>query len=128
MYKIGSRTATIKTQFEGVHNYPDAPDEVSYLRYPHRHIFYVTVELDVFSDDREIEFIMLKHKLNQWLNTQKNSVGVIELGTTSCEQMGERIIRCLAAVVEGQKERELVVAVSEDNENGANVYGSISAE
>jgi len=31
--------------FEGEHCYPDAPDEVSYLRNVHRHLFNVRVEM-----------------------------------------------------------------------------------
>ena len=45
-------------QKEGIHKYPDAPDEVEFLRYPHRHIFKFKVQIDVEHDDRDIEFFI----------------------------------------------------------------------
>ena len=47
-------------QKEGIHKYPDAPDEVDFLRYPHRHIFHFKVQIEVFNDDRDIEFFIFK--------------------------------------------------------------------
>lgn len=123
--RVDSITTTIKTQFEGIHCYPDAPDEVSFLRYPHRHIFHVIVELDVFDDDREIEFIMAKHKLNKWLEAKKDFNGVVQMGTTSCEQMAKAIITFMADIVPSGNKREIFVTVMEDGENGATAYGQI---
>ena len=34
-------------QKEGIHKYPDAPDEVDFLRYPHRHMFHFKVQIEV---------------------------------------------------------------------------------
>ena len=41
-------------QKEGIHKYPDAPDEVDFLRYPHRHMFHFKVQIEVYNDDRDI--------------------------------------------------------------------------
>ena len=52
---------------EGIHKYPAALDDpklatgdeydVSFLGYPHRHIFHFKVGIEVFHNDRDIEFI-----------------------------------------------------------------------
>ena len=47
-------------QVEGIHQWKDA---TNYLRHPHRHMFHFRVELSVTHDDREVEFIKLKHEL-----------------------------------------------------------------
>src|SRR5574344_266709 len=81
----------VKTQFEGIHKYPEAPKEVEYLKYPHRHIFYVEVEIETFHDDRELEFIMVKHALDEYIGVNK------DMGRISCEQIAKRIqqfIKC----------------------------------
>ena len=50
-------------QKEGIHKYPDAPAGVEFLKYPHRHMFHFRVEIEVFHDDRDIEFILFKREL-----------------------------------------------------------------
>jgi len=50
---------------EGIHKYPAALEDpkledVSFLGYPHRHIFHFKVWIEVFHDDRDIEFIQFK--------------------------------------------------------------------
>ena len=47
-------------QKEGIHKYPDAPEGVEFLKYPHRHMFKFRVAIQVFHDDRELEFILFK--------------------------------------------------------------------
>ena len=69
-------------QKEGIHRFPEASknpkfatggwDDVSFLANEHRHIFHFRVELEVFHDDREIEFIQFK----RWLeNLYKEGTG-----------------------------------------------------
>lgn len=103
-------------QFEGIHCWPNCPiEEVSYLRSPHRHIFHVKAYKQVFHDDRDVEFIWLKHRiqefLNNWLQHSTHTTApVYDLGPMSCEMIANKLIdefnlsRC---------------EVSEDNENGA---------
>lgn len=105
----------VRGQFEFCHRYADAPEEVAYLRNLHRHMFNYEVELEVFHDDRELEFIMVKHMIESYLNDCKS----FWLDTTSCEQMAKFIgshLRNLYGF-----ERDLSVSVFEDNENGAKV-------
>lgn len=109
----------IQTQFSGVHMWPDAPAEVSYLRNLHRHMFHVTVKVDVFHDDRELEFIMLKHHVEALIK------GFLEdpdkwPDTTSCEQMAADIAKSLQETYGVTRSYE--VTVSEDGENGAIVF------
>ena len=50
-------------QKEGIHCYPDAPKGVEFLKHPHRHMFHFRVDIEVFHDDRDIEFILFKREL-----------------------------------------------------------------
>lgn len=97
-------------QKEFIHQYIDAPTEVEYLRYPHRHIAHITVKIEVFNNDREIEFIMLKH----WL---EKSLEIDKLTNRSCETIAETILAAIQAKY--GKNRDAEITVSEDNENGA---------
>ena len=103
----------VKTSFEGLHQYVDAPEEVSFLRQPHRHMFDVEVEMDVFHDDRELEFIIVKRALNDFLQNKSFDI------QSSCEQMCEAIIEFL---IDRFGERQMIVSVYEDGENGGKVY------
>ena len=105
----------VRGQFEFCHRYANAPQEVAYLRNFHRHMFNYEVELEVFHDDRELEFIMVKHEIEDYLKDRETNW----LGTTSCEQMADSI-GCILRAKYGF-DRELSVSVFEDNENGAKV-------
>ena len=120
---VRSTTITCKTSFEGIHRFPDAPPEVGYLRNPHRHVFYVEVEMDVYHTDREVEFISAKHAIDAFLRTHFDMNGVWQMDTLSCEQVAELIMDFLEERYCRVKQRAIIVTVSEDNENGATVYG-----
>lgn len=113
------RTITVQTQFEDVHCWPDAPEEVSFLRNPHRHMFMVTVEMEVYSDDRELEFIMLKREIDTFIREEITKLPI----SKSCEQMAELIGQYLKTVY--GFDRGLNVSVYEDGENGATIYYDI---
>lgn len=119
-------TIFCKTQFEGIHFYEGAPDPVSYLKSAHRHVFGVQVELQVYDDDREIEFIMLKHKINQWLN-QRCVEGVWPMAGRSCEMVAKELADAIANEfgIDFPKSRKFSVTVDEDGENGASFAGAI---
>lgn len=106
-------TILVNTAFEGIHKYADAPNEVAFLRDPHRHIFHVCVEMEVFNDDRELEFIMVKHSLESYLQTKPFGV------RSSCETMAVMICQYLLSIY---GDRKMSCAVLEDNENGGKVY------
>lgn len=106
-------TIVIKTQFEGKHQYVNAPSQVQFLRNIHRHLFYVTVELDVYNDDRELEFICVKDALNKFLSSDPFTI------VASCEQMADAICKFL---IEKYGNRNIKCCVYEDNENGGCIY------
>lgn len=108
-------------QKEGIHCYPAAltdpklatGDEydVSFLGHPHRHIFHFKVWIEVFHDDRDIEFIQFK----RWCeNLYSNDV--IKLDHKSCEMISDDLY---TAVASRYPERDIWISVSEDNENGS---------
>jgi len=102
--------AIIRTQFEGIHKYPDASGNEDFLKYPHRHIFHVEIKIEQFHDNRDIEYIAFK----RWLNTLLSS----DLDYKSCEMIANEVIDKIKAKYPNRK---LIVKVLEDNENGAEV-------
>ena len=104
--------AIIKFSKEGLHYYIDAPDEVAFLRSPHRHMFHMTVKIEQFHDDRDIEFILAKRYLDSVFDFK-------EVSHKSCEQIAEDIIQRVKQRY--GENREISVSVFEDDENGAEV-------
>lgn len=99
----------VTTRFEGFHRWEDAPEEVAFLRSLHRHIFHVRAEKEVAHDDRQIEFILLKRRIDADI-AQIQSSPQKSHETWSCEQWARYLIA-----------REFLskCEVSEDGENGA---------
>jgi hypothetical protein len=106
---------------EGMHKYPAAltdpalatGDEydVSFLGYPHRHIFHFKVWIGVTHDDRDIEFIQFK----RWLENLYKE-GTLQLDYKSCEMMSGDLFDAISNKYPG---REVWIEVSEDGENGS---------
>lgn len=119
------KTITIRTSFEGTHCYPNAPEDVKFLREEHRHIFYIEATVEVLNNDREIEFILLKRDVNQWIGKHCDSKTKLwEMGTMSCESVATYLAGWLLKKYSSNKKRRYVrVSVFEDNENGATVEG-----
>jgi hypothetical protein len=89
------RYIKITTQSEGLHHWPGAPAAEKYLRHPHRHLFTITVRMQVRHSDREIEINTFTRWLHDQvlpsLNTTPRSSGPADFGTKSCEQLAEHI-------------------------------------
>ena len=100
-------------QKEGIHKYPDAPDEVDFLRYPHRHMFHFKVQIEVYNDDRDIEFFIFK----RWLESLYAD-NILQLDYKSCEMMADDLAKQIKDKYPG---RQLSIDVSEDGENGCHV-------
>ena len=106
---------------EGIHKYPaalDDPklatggwDDVSFLGYPHRHIFHFRVGIEVFHDDRDIEFIQFK----RWLE-RLYADGTLELDYRSCEMISDALAEKINEKYTGRK---IEIEISEDGENGS---------
>ena len=115
-------------QKEGVHMYPaalDDPklatggwDDVSFLGVPHRHIFHFRVEIEVFHDDRDIEFIQFKRWLERLYSDVDSSTPVLNLNHKSCEMIAEDLATEINA---RYPNRNMTITVSEDGENGATI-------
>lgn len=97
----------------GIHRYPDAPNEVAYLRDLHRHKFEFKVGIQVQHDDRELEF----HMFLNWL-TSLYDQKVLELDFRSCEMMADDLIQKVIAKYDCAS-RKVEITVSEDGECGA---------
>lgn len=108
-------------QKEGIHKYPQAltdPNlatgdeyDVSFLGYPHRHIFHFRVDIEVFHDDRELEFIQFKRWLESLYQTN-----TLQLNYRSCEMISDDLAILISDKYPGRKFK---ISVSEDNENGS---------
>lgn len=94
-----------------VHLYPDAPDDIDYLRNLHRHLFKFKVWIEVFHDDRDIEFIMFKEQVEEWLEYVKQ-----KLIKKSCEMMSDYLYE---KINRQYPDRKMMIEVSEDGENGS---------
>jgi len=106
-------------QFEGLHCWHNAPPEVSFLRNLHRHLFCVRVEIKVFHDDRDIEFILFKRELQSLFSDEEN------VDHKSCEMICGDIADYIEEKYSGRPYR---IEVSEDGENGAVLIGEKSEE
>ena len=104
---------------EGIHKYPAAltdpklatggADDVSFLGFPHRHIFHFKIYLEVFHDDRDVEFIQFKRWLENLYNAQ------LQLDYKSCEMIADDLYKEIIQKFGGRK---VWIEVSEDGENG----------
>ena len=105
-------------QREGIHCFPAAAtdpklEDVAFLASPHRHIFHFRVAIDVFHDDRELEFIQFKRWLESlYVNT------VLQLDYKSCEMIADDLYQQIA---DKYPNRDVWIEVSEDGENGCYV-------
>lgn len=107
--------AVISTSFEGIHQYPDAPNDVSFLKYPHRHIFHVKISIEQFHNDRDVEFILFKRFINKVIANKKFPKSV------SCEMMSDFIFK---KILKKYPDRRTRIEISEDLENGSLIeYG-----
>jgi hypothetical protein len=122
------RKIWVTFQKEGVHCFPAAATDpalatgdeydVSFLGTPHRHIFHFQVWIDVFHNDRDIEFIQFK----RWLeNLYKDSI--LALDYKSCEMIADDLY---IQVASRYPNRAVWIEVAEDGENGCLIRYEIS--
>jgi hypothetical protein len=113
---------------EGIHKYPAAATDpllatndeydVSFLASPHRHIFHFRVWIDVFHNDRDIEFIQFK----RWLENLYND-SILKLDYKSCEMIADDIY---IKIAERYPNRAVWIEVAEDGENGCLIKYELS--
>ena len=117
----GKKMIWVTFQKEGILKYPAALDDpklatgdeydVSFLGYPHRHIFHFKVAIEVFHDDRDIEFIQFK----RWMENMYAD-GTMKLDYKSCEMISDDLY---VAITKKYPGRDITINVSEDGENGS---------
>ena len=119
---------------EGIHKYPAAATDpnlatgdeydVSFLANPHRHIFHFRVWIDVFHNDRDIEFIQFKRWLeNLYTSHRSDSPTVLALDFKSCEMIADDLYDQIA---QRYPERAVWIDVAEDGENGCLIKYELS--
>ena len=102
----------VKNNFKALHCWPAAPKEVSFLAYPHRHVFYVETEIEVTHGNRELEFFIVQQYLQEELEAYSSSS---DIGSVSCERIAGYIVKLL---IDKYGKRRISCTVYEDNENG----------
>lgn len=118
---IKNKWIWVKFEKEGIHRYQAAETEsnlatgdeydVSFLAYPHRHIFHFQVFIEVEHNDRAIEFIQFK----RWLENLYREK-TLALDYKSCEMISEDLYETISSKYPN---RSIKISVSEDGENGA---------
>ena len=114
------RYINVKFQKEGIHCYPAALtdpnlktgswDDVSFLGNKHFHYLYFNVTIEVFENNREIEFIQFRRWLERLYTDQ-----TLDIDFMSCEMLCEQLINKIKEKYAG---RYIKVEVYEDNING----------
>jgi hypothetical protein len=123
--EAANRKIFVQFQKEGIHCYPAAATDpqlntsdeynVAFLASPHRHIFHFRVSIDVWHNDRDIEFIQFK----RWLEAlYSGSNTVLELNYKSCEMIADDLYLQIA---DRYPNRAVTIEVSEDGENGCSI-------
>ena len=118
------RSIWVTFKKEGIHKYPAALEDpklatgdhydVSFLGYPHRHIFHFKVRIQVTHNDRDIEFIQFK----RWLESLYAG-GTLELDYKSCEMISDDLYNEISTKYPG---RFVEIDVAEDGENGCSIF------
>jgi len=120
---------------EGIHRYPAAATDpklntageydVTFLSYPHRHMFHFRVWIDVWHSNRDLEFIQFKRWLERlYSGTGPHAEGqVLNLDWKSCEMIADDLYIQIADRYPG---RAVWIEVAEDGENGCLIKYELS--
>lgn len=109
------RTITVRFRREALHHWPSAPEEVAFLRNPHRHEFHVSVTVRVRHNERELEFFLFRQECERLCTIPDNLHTCV---TKSCETFAEELLEGLRK----RYDRSMTVTVSEDGENEATIH------
>jgi hypothetical protein len=118
---------------EGIHCYPAAATDpmlntageydVAFLANPHRHMFHFRVWIDVFHNDRDIEFIQFKRWLENLYSGSNGNNSVLALDWKSCEMIADDLYIQIAG---RYPDRAVWIEVAEDGENGCLIKYELS--
>jgi len=106
----------VTLQREFIHQYENAPCQVDFLRYPHRHLLHIKVKIEVYHNDRELEFILFKRGIDNHLNLKLPAIGM----NASCEDVADILFSYLQEKY--GVDRDIEIEVSEDAENGCELF------
>ena len=101
----------VTAQKEMFHKYPAAPEGVEFLKDLHRHIFHFRIWIQVFGDDRDVEFILFKRFIENKIDKMNTN-----LECKSCEMICNYLHK---EISEKYPDRSIKIEVGEDGENGA---------
>jgi hypothetical protein len=91
-------TVQVETYNEvaGLHRWPEAPDEVGFLRSKHRHIFCIRCFFEVNHTDRERELYITQDMIEKYLcDKYPRSEHCIDFGEMSCEMIAVDLVNSL---------------------------------
>jgi len=99
----------------GFHYYPNAANDeqlkdVSYLGNKHRHLFGFKIWIEVFHNDRELEFHQVLNFCESLFTT------VLDINSKSVEMLSDDLFELIS---NKYPNRDIHISVSEDNECGA---------
>lgn len=105
-------------QKAGFHYYPDAASnprlqDVSYLGNKHRHLFKFVVQIQIFHNDRELEFHQALNYCESLFNDK-----VLDIDYKSVEMLADDLYLKLAIRYPG---RSMKISISEDGECGCTI-------
>ncbi len=101
--------AVVRFTSPGFHHWPGATGQRAYLSQPHRHLFHVEARIEVYHDDREIEF-------HDFLEFCRLNFPSGNLGARSCETLARNLAGAISTTYQ---DRTVSVSVFEDGEVGA---------
>ena len=108
-------TIYAKNTIEGLHNWKNCPlEEVNYLKYPHRHQFIIESSKLVSHLDRDLEFFVLKHQIDNYFKERyyDDQYKLHVFNSMSCEMIALELLEHFNLVK---------CTVTEDGECGATV-------
>jgi len=105
-------TVITKNYIEGFHSYPDAPLNVEFLKYRHRHVFHIECRFWVSHNNRQIEIFTMQSWIERYFKEKYGSPA--EFKEMSCEMIAEELIKVFDV-----KDNCVYVKVQEDGQGGA---------
>lgn len=113
------RQIWVTFQHVGFHYYPTALtdpalSDVAYLGTKHRHLFKFRVAIDVYHNDRELEFHQFLNYVESLFDSRQ-----IDINHKSVEMLADDLYLQIARKYPG---RNVIIEVSEDGECGCTIY------
>lgn len=116
----------ITFELDGLHSWPDAPPDVAYLKYPHRHRFHIAVSFSQ-PHPRAVEFHVFTVFCKSLLEVQYMLIpqtDLLNFGHLSCEEIATKLLSDISGSALYNKLTGVSVTVSEDGIAGSTAsYG-----